>query len=75
MKSTHGGLNDRFNSSLKCLTEREAEVIKLRFGPGGEPRLTAEKTTEILHIGRERVRKIEDKAFKKPRNLHPPAKS
>src|SRR6266700_840035 len=54
---------------LKLLTMRERQVIKLRYGlDDDEDERTLEEIGKILHITRERVRQIEERAFKKIRN-------
>ena len=53
---------------LETLTEREAEIIRLRFGIGhGYPR-TLEEVGRIFNVTRERVRQIEAKAIRKLRH-------
>jgi RNA polymerase primary sigma factor len=50
------------------LSDREAEIIKLRFGIGtGYPR-TLEELGRIFNVTRERVRQIEAKAIRKLRH-------
>ena len=51
--------------SLEALTEREREIIKLRFGLGGKAPLTLEDIGSIFNITRERVRQIQNKAINK----------
>jgi RNA polymerase primary sigma factor len=54
--------------SLATLSEREAEIIRLRFGIGtGYPR-TLEELGRIFNVTRERVRQIEAKAIRKLRH-------
>ena len=55
------------NAGLSTLTEREREVLRLRF----EERLTLEKIGEQFNITREYVRQIEAKALRK---LHQPTR-
>ena len=53
---------------LSTLTDREAKIIKLRFGIGvGYPR-TLEEVGQIFNVTRERVRQIEAKAIRKLRH-------
>ena len=53
---------------LDTLTEREAKIIKLRFGiESGYPR-TLEEVGKIFRVTRERVRQIEAKAIRKLRH-------
>jgi RNA polymerase primary sigma factor len=54
--------------ALGTLTEREAQIIRLRFGIGtGYPR-TLEELGKIFNVTRERVRQIEAKAIRKLRH-------
>jgi RNA polymerase primary sigma factor len=54
--------------ALGTLSEREAEIIRLRFGIGtGYPR-TLEELGRIFNVTRERVRQIEAKAIRKLRH-------
>jgi RNA polymerase primary sigma factor len=53
---------------LSTLTDREAKIIKLRFGINtGYPR-TLEEVGRIFKVTRERVRQIEAKAIRKLRH-------
>jgi RNA polymerase primary sigma factor len=53
---------------LSTLSEREAQIIRLRFGIGtGYPR-TLEEVGRIFNVTRERVRQIEAKAIRKLRH-------
>jgi len=51
--------------SLEELTEREREIVKLRFGIGGKAPQTLEDIGKMFHITRERVRQIQNKAIAK----------
>ncbi|MBN1383971.1 MAG: sigma-70 family RNA polymerase sigma factor [Elusimicrobia bacterium] len=53
---------------LSSLSEREAEIIRLRFGVGYGYPLTLEDVGKIFKITRERVRQIEAKAIRKMRH-------
>ena len=54
--------------ALSTLSEREAQIIRLRFGIGtGYPR-TLEELGKIFSVTRERVRQIEAKAIRKLRH-------
>ena len=63
-----GGEVDRL---LSVLDEREKEVVRLRFGFGGEDPRTLEEVGTALHLTRERIRQIERTALSKLR--HPSA--
>lgn len=58
--------------SLKSLSFREREIIKLRFGIGGTNPLTLEEVGKVFNVGRERIREIEAKAIRK---LQQPSRS
>uniref|UniRef100_A0A7R9YYM0 RNA polymerase sigma-70 domain-containing protein n=1 Tax=Chlamydomonas euryale TaxID=1486919 RepID=A0A7R9YYM0_9CHLO len=53
------------SSILSSLTEREAGVIRLRFGLEGEQEMTLEDIGLHFNVTRERVRQIEAKAVRK----------
>ncbi len=55
--------------SLNELTEREREIIKLRFGLNGKAPLTLEDIGKLFSITRERVRQIQNKAILKLREF------
>ncbi|GAI43470.1 unnamed protein product, partial [marine sediment metagenome] len=58
-------LREQLNNVLNTLTEREREVLKLRFGlEDGYPR-TLEEVGHIFDVTRERIRQIESKALRK----------
>ena len=54
---------------LESLRPREQEVLALRFGLGGKPRLSLSQIGTILAVSKERVRQIQDRALEKLRNL------
>jgi len=61
-------LKEQMETVLYTLTEREAQVLRLRFGIGdGYPR-TLEEVGAIFNVTRERVRQIEAKALRKLRH-------
>ena len=55
------------NKALKCLTLKEAAVIRLRFGLDLGKERTLEEVGTILGVTRERVRQLEFRALKKLR--------
>ncbi len=60
-------LREQLNRLLSQLTERECEVLKLRFGlEDGYPR-TLEEVGHIFEVTRERIRQIEAKALNRLR--------
>ena len=52
---------------LATLTEREQNVLRMRYGLGDGKRRTLEEIGNGLHVTRERVRQIESRAFEKLR--------
>jgi RNA polymerase primary sigma factor len=58
-------LKEQVALALESLTERENEVLKMRFGIGGESEHTLEEVGRHLNLTRERIRQIETRALKK----------
>ena len=54
---------------LKLLSDRERDVIKLRFGLDDGKSKTLEEVGQIFGVTRERIRQIESKALRKLRTL------
>ncbi len=52
---------------LNNLTDRESEVLRMRFGLGGEEPRTLEEVGQRFGVTRERIRQIEAKALRKLR--------
>jgi len=61
-------LND-INTMIEELDEREAEIIRLRFGLGGEKAKTLEEVGEMFDITRERVRQLQNMALTRMRKI------
>ena len=59
---------DIINSVLATLSEREANVLRLRFGIDTDHAYTLEEVGKELGVTRERIRQIETKALRKMRN-------
>lgn len=67
-KAEQSDMADKFDYIFKhFLTEREANVLKLRYGFDGREAMTLEQVGQIYGVTRERIRQIEDKAKKKIR--------
>jgi len=58
-------LREQLESVLDTLTEREKDVLKLRFGLDDGYQRTLEEVGHIFKVTRERIRQIEAKALKK----------
>jgi RNA polymerase primary sigma factor len=61
-------LRQRTESALECLTQREARIIRLRFGIEGGRRHTLDEIGREFTLTRERIRQIESKALAKLRS-------
>lgn len=61
-------LKDRLQDVLKTLTEREQEVLTLRFGLADGYSRTLEEVGRKFDVTRERIRQIEAKALRKMRH-------
>jgi len=59
----------RLAEFMKRLSDRERDVLRMRFGLDGHEQLTLKSTGEKLGITRERVRQIEKEALQKLRNM------
>lgn len=70
--SPFDGLQDKNQTSdlhamVDSLDEREAEIIRLRFGLDGKDELTLEEVGKRFHVTRERIRQLEYLALSKMR--------
>ena len=61
-------LAEALSEILKTLTEREADVLRLRFGMYDGKTHTLEEVGQIFGVTRERIRQIENKAIRKLRH-------
>jgi RNA polymerase primary sigma factor len=61
-------LKDRMGDVLGSLTERERQVLELRFGLGDGNARTLEEVGQQFRVTRERIRQIEAKALRKMRH-------
>jgi RNA polymerase primary sigma factor len=61
-------LSDQVERALDGLTQRERDVLRLRFGIGAEGGLTLEEVGERFALTRERIRQIEAQALRKLRH-------
>ena len=58
-------LRKEIERSLRTLTPREGDVIRLYFGLNGEHPMTLEEIGERFDLTRERVRQIKEKAIRR----------
>ena len=58
-------LREKVEGTLKVLSSREEEIIRLRFGIGRDMPYTLEEIGRVMGLSRERVRQIEATALKK----------
>ena len=68
--TTDGLMNEETVRALGTLTEREAQVLKLRFGIGVRTDHTLEEVGHVFNLTRERIRQIEAQAIRKLRQPH-----
>ena len=61
-------LREQIQSSLSILTERERQVLELRFGLVDGKDHTLEEVSQYFEVTRERIRQIEAKALRKLRH-------
>jgi len=61
-------LGEQVRNSLSALSERERQVIKLRFGLVDGKEHTLEEVSQYFDVTRERIRQIEAKALRKLRH-------
>ena len=66
--ANHTLLREQLNEVLNTLTEREAKVLKLRFGLEDGKSRTLEEVGQRFEVTRERIRQIEAKALRKLRH-------
>jgi RNA polymerase primary sigma factor len=65
-------LREQVQRALASLSEREREVLELRFGLSDGKEHTLEEVSRYFNVTRERIRQIEAKALRKLRH---PARS
>lgn len=66
--ASHTLLKEQLNEVLATLTDREAKVLKLRFGLEDGKARTLEEVGQRFDVTRERIRQIEAKALRKLRH-------
>lgn len=66
----HISLREQIEEALDRLTERETQILKMRFGLSGGMEYTLEEVGKLFNVTRERIRQIESKALKKLKQPH-----
>ncbi len=64
-KTVDRELREKIERTLRVLSTREEEIIRLRFGIGRDMPYTLEEIGRVMSLSRERVRQIEATALKK----------
>ncbi len=64
----HTNLKEKIEEALKANTQREASILKLRFGLGNGMEHTLEEVGQQFKVTRERIRQIQEKAIRKIRH-------
>ena len=67
MEMIRNSFEQRIQSMVGDLDEKEREVIRMRFGLDGEDPLTLQEIGETMALSRERIRQIESRAKEKLR--------
>ena len=60
-------MDEAISRLLQGLRPREQEVLGLRFGLGGKPKLSLSQVGKVLGVSKERIRQIQDRALEKLR--------
>lgn len=64
----HESLKIEIDRALETLSPREADVVRLNFGLGGQPAMTLQEIGDTFDLSRERVRQIREKAIRRLRH-------
>ena len=62
-------LTEKIEEALSSLTDREEDILRMRFGIGYDDSYTLDEIGNRYSLTRERIRQIERRAFKKLRQL------
>ena len=66
--ASHQLLKEQVDDIIHTLTDREAQVLQLRFGLEDGRSRTLEEVGHVFGVTRERIRQIESKALRKLRH-------
>lgn len=67
-QTTYGFLKEQIEDLLDTLSDREENILRLRFGLDDGRRRTLEELGKVFNVTRERIRQIEAKALRKLRH-------
>jgi RNA polymerase primary sigma factor len=65
---THINLKEKIEEALETHTQREANIVKMRFGLGDGNEYTLEEVGQQYKVTRERIRQIEAKVLRRLKN-------
>ncbi len=60
-------MDETIDKLMAVLRPREQQVLALRFGLGGEQKLSLSQVGKVLEVSKERIRQIQDRALEKLR--------
>lgn len=63
-------LRKEIDRSLKTLSPRESDIVRLYYGLNGEPPYSLEEIGKLFNLTRERVRQIKEKSIKKLKHTY-----
>ena len=66
--ATTTDLHKQIDNILETLTDKEATVLRLRFGLGGKCECTLDEIGKQFNVSRERIRQIEQEALQRLRH-------
>lgn len=61
-------MHEKIEKALSSLTEREAEIIRCRFGLNGKKAMSLKEVGDVFGLTKERIRQIEKKAISRLQN-------
>jgi RNA polymerase primary sigma factor len=64
-EATQKDLKDRIEEALSDFTERDAEIMRMRYGLKNGTEHTLQQIADVFHISRERVRQIQNRILAK----------